>query len=297
MFDHSERSTMADTTEISWTDSTFNSWIGCTKISEGCTNCYASDLNDRRGWTEWGPHGVRRLTADSTWNKPLKWQREAPAFQARTGHRQRVFCASLADVFDNRAPPGARERLWALIRDTPDLDWQLLTKRPENISKMLPPDWGTGYRNVWLGTTTEDQTAYDRRWSVLSRIPAARRFISYEPAIGPVRLIFGAKTAIDHPYPDWVIFGGESGPKARVVGDVRWATEMLLDCRNACVPFFLKQWGTWASNPGCQLGLPAQDVRRDDPDQHAKGGAGLAGHLYREFPASAAPMLLKDDPE
>ena len=180
---------MAETSKIEWTDSTFNPWIGCTNISAGCDHCYAEDLNNYRGWVEWGPHGTRRLTADSTWKHPVKWERDAVKFQAQHGRRQRVFCASLADVFDNRAPAGARERLFALIKATPNLDWQLLTKRPENMKRFLPADWGDGYPNVWLGTTTEDQESFDRRWSILRATPAAVRFISYEPAIGPVNLL------------------------------------------------------------------------------------------------------------
>jgi protein gp37 len=120
------------------------------------------------------------------------------------GRRRRVFCASLADVFDNQAPNEWRTDLFNLIRETPVLDWQLLTKRPQNIARMLPRDWGAGYPNVWLGITTEDEERFRQRWPILSRIPAARRFISYEPAIAPLGPI-----AIGDWLPDWIICGGE----------------------------------------------------------------------------------------
>ncbi len=272
---------MADTTEISWTDSTMNPVIGCTAISEGCINCYAESMNAHRKWTTWGPHGTRRVTSDATWANPLKWQANASKFQAAHGHRQRVFCASLSDVFDNKWPLGVRDRLWALIRATPDLDWQLLTKRPENIARFLPADWGDGYPNVWLGTTTENQETYDRRWSVLWRIPARVRFLSYEPALGPIhsRWEIGCK-------PDWVIFGGESGRHARDC-DSAWARLMRDACMDAGVAFFLKQWGHYGSNPwvvehGCSL----RDAATLDPICNGKGGGLLDGRLHRNFPRS-----------
>jgi protein gp37 len=121
----------------------------------------------------------------------------------RLGYRQRAFCASMADVFDNQVPEEWRQDLLELIRDCKRLDWLLLTKRPQNILKMLPVDWGDGYRNVWLGLTGENQEWFDRRWSILQRIPAAVPFISYEPAIGPLRL------PRHGPLPDWLISGGE----------------------------------------------------------------------------------------
>lgn len=225
------------TTKIEWTASiapdgtivpgyTFNPVIGCQNVSPGCDHCYAEAMTNRYGWTEWGPHGVRKRTSDANWRKPLQWAKQA------RGTRPRVFCASLADVFDNRWPAGARPDLFSLIRKTPELDWLLLTKRPQNISKMLPPDWGDGYRNVWLGTTCEDQERYDLRWPVLANIPARIRFISYEPAIGPLTYIWGK--------PDWIICGGESGPGARDM-DPAWAGTVRDQCAASGIAFFMKQ--------------------------------------------------------
>src|SRR5262249_40070407 len=136
--------------------------------------------------------------------------------------------------FDNKAPAHARDDLWALIRATPQLDWLLLTKRPENIAKMLPAEWGAGWANVWLGTTCEDQKHFEHRWPILSGVPAAVRFISYEPALGPL-VLGGAR-------PDWVICGGESGAGDHTrYMDPEWARSMRDQCAAGGIAFFMKQ--------------------------------------------------------
>ena len=227
---------MGAQTGIEWTDHTFNPWIGCTAISPACDHCYAKTLVERWG----GDFEQRRRTAPSNWLKPLAWDRAA----AKAGVRRRVFCASLADVFDNQVPEQWRADLWDLIRVTPHLDWQLLTKRPQNIAKMLPADWGAGWKNVWLGTTTENQEEYDRRWPHLKCVPAVIRFISYEPAIGPLRLPMRTLGVYGEEWPDWVICGGESGPGARPMHP-QWASDIRDQCAAADVPFFFKQNGEW----------------------------------------------------
>jgi protein gp37 len=217
---------MAENSKIEWTDHTFNPWIGCQKVSPGCDRCYAEAMMDHRyGRVKWGPHGERVRTSIANWRKPKQWARAA------VGERPRVFCASLADVFDNKAPAGARGDLFDLIRATPELDWLLLTKRPENIKRFLPADWGSGWANVWLGTTCEDQENYNRRWPVLNAVPAKVRFISYEPAIGPLE-----------PWgkPDWIICGGESGSGARTM-DPQWARDVMAYCAIGDIAFFMKQ--------------------------------------------------------
>jgi len=221
--------------KIEWTNNTFNPWIGCQKVSPGCDHCYAEAMMDHRyGKVEWGPHGERKRTSDANWKLPLRWGRKA----RETGTRQRVFCASLADVWDNQVPNEWRADLFQLIAATPALDWQLLTKRPENISKMLPvaiaglKPWP--WPNVWLGTTCEDQKHYDRRWPILSKIPAAVHFVSYEPALGPLVLLSGSRLL------DWIICGGESGEGARMM-DPQWAYDLLRNCQAQKVAFFMKQ--------------------------------------------------------
>lgn len=270
---------MATTTGIEWTDSTFNPWIGCTKISAGCDHCYAAAMNAYRGWTEWGPHGERRRTSAQTWQNPRRWQAAAKRFRLKHGRRQRVFCASLADVFDNKAPAAFRADLFELIRSCPDLDWQLLTKRPQNVAKMLPRDWGDGYPNVWLGTTTEDQSAFDQRWQHLRAIPAAIRFLSYEPAIGPLTLSNDSS-------PNWIISGGESGGHARFM-DPAWARWIRDQCQERGIAFFHKQWGDYQSNPEvCERSMSARDAEGVDPKANGKGGGLLDGRLWREFPTT-----------
>jgi protein gp37 len=199
---------MADTSKIEWTDSTFNPWIGYQHASPGCDHCYAEQQNNFRKWAAdgaWGPHAERRRTSVANWKRPVVWNTDGRCFERTHGRRRRVFCASLADVFDNKVPASWRTDLFRLIRDTPNLDWQLLTKRPQNIANMLPADWGeAGYPNVWLGTTTEDEKHYRMRWPVLARVPAVAHFISYEPAIGSLGRINLAGS-----YPDWIIAGAQ----------------------------------------------------------------------------------------
>ena len=263
--------------KISWTDHTFNPWIGCTKVSAGCKFCYAEALADHRyHWAKWGPKGARRRTSEASWRKPVAWNKAA----ASLGIRYRVFCASLADVFDERAPIQARADLWRMIADTPHLDWQLLTKRPQNIKAMLPSDWGPGYRNVWLGCTTEDQENFDARWAILSGLPAALHFVSYEPAVGPLSI---AK----HPrWPDWLIWGGESGAHARLM-QAQWARAVTSECYQRGIPVFGKQWGIYESSPlVTEQRMSLAAASQLDPPSNGKGGALLDGILWRGFPVA-----------
>ena len=229
---------MADITKIEWTDSTFNPWIGCQHVSPGCDHCYAEAQNTFRRWTaggSWGPKAERRRTSEAYWRNPLRWNAGSERFELEHGHRRRVFCASLCDIFDNQVPDQWRRDLFDLIRATPLLVWQLLTKRPQNIGKMLPPDWGTGYANVWLGVTCEDQGYYEQRWPILARIPTVVRFVSYEPALGPL-----TPTPSNGLLPDWIICGGESGRGARMM-DPAWARCLRDHCRDLGLHFFMKQ--------------------------------------------------------
>jgi protein gp37 len=221
---------MGINSRIEWTTHTFNPWWGCTKVSAGCKFCYAEALSKRYGYDVWGARKHRRLMSDNHWKGPIKWDAEAK----RKNVHYRVFCASMADVFEERAPEGQLERLWDLICQTHNLDWQLLTKRPERIADHLPKDWGFGYENVWLGTSVEDERVLDRIKHLI-RVPAKVHFLSLEPLLGPL-----------HDLPsqgiDWVIVGGESGPKARPV-DPAWVRDIRDQCQETGVAFFFKQWG------------------------------------------------------
>ena len=278
---------MAAQSKIEWTDSTFNPWVGCTKIARAgrapsaCDFCYAEGWAKRSGQVKWG-NNPRRRTTVGYWRNPLSWNARAVDFQRAHGRRQRVFCASLADVFDNQVDPQWRTDLFALIRECDQLDWQLLTKRPQNIRKMLPADWGKGYANVWLGTTTEDARAYRQRAGHLLKLPAIVHFISYEPAMGPI-----GGLEIDGHAPHWLIIGGESGVRAQRIRHThpQWARDAIAECRRVGAAPFLKQWGTYANNPHVvEQGLPTRDAMRLDPPENGKGGGMLDGRLWREFP-------------
>jgi protein gp37 len=226
-----------ENSKIEWCDHTFNPWIGCQKVSPGCDHCYAEALMDKRyRQVKWGPHGERKQTSEANWKKPLLWAKKA------NGSRPRVFCASLADWLDNKVPRQWRYDLGKLIEATPELDWLLLTKWPENYVKLAPWDPDKIPPNVWLGVTAENQEHYDRRWAILSRprIKAAVKFVSYEPALGPLtQLQLHQAGAV----PDWIICGGESGPGARRMKE-KWVQALRDKCDELGTAFFLKQIGS-----------------------------------------------------
>lgn len=256
---------MGETTNISWTKVTFNPWVGCTQISPGCNHCYAA-ASDRRftGGQHWGAGAPRRRTVASNWRNPLRWNNEAQ----KSGEFWPVFAASQADIFDNEVDPAWREDFWELVRATPALTWQIVTKRVGNVRKMLPPDWGDGYPNVWLGITVVNQLEADRDIPKLFLVPASLRFLSVEPMLAGIdltRIVFedgyksvnaltgvvltnltgGAAVHNIGPKIDWVITGGESkqpGQPARAF-DLAWADLIAADCANAGIPFFMKQTG------------------------------------------------------
>lgn len=262
---------MGHLTRIEWADHTFNPWAGCTKVSPGCDHCYAESMMDRRlRRVQWGPGKPRVRTSSANWRKPLAWNAAHAEFYAQHGHRQRVFCASLADVFDNEVDAAWREDLFRLIEATPNLDWLLLTKRIGNVARMVTDarshDWLAGQRNVMLGATIVSQEEADRDIPKLLAVSAARRFLSMEPLLGPVDLrlrrparesdrqdmdgycshITTAAGAGIH----WVIVGGESGAGARPMHP-DWVRGIRDQCRNAGVPFLFKQHGEWlAAKPG-----------------------------------------------
>ncbi|HWC59151.1 MAG TPA: phage Gp37/Gp68 family protein [Verrucomicrobiae bacterium] len=233
---------MGKNSSIEWTHHTFNPWWGCAHVSLGCNNCYAEAWAKRVGENIWGTKSDRRFFTEKHWAEPLKWNADAAEDQIR----KRVFCASMADVFELRDDLDPwRVRLWALIEKTSRLDWLLLTKRPQNISAMAP--WKDKWpNNVWIGTTVEDQVRANERLPILLKIPAKYRFLSCEPLLGAVDLAAWteAKPKELHPI-DWVIAGGESGPQARAMLP-GWACQLRDQCQKAKIPFHFKQWGHWA---------------------------------------------------
>ncbi|MBI3271468.1 MAG: DUF5131 family protein [Planctomycetes bacterium] len=220
---------MGEKTKISWTDHTFNVAWGCTKVSPGCERCYAWAFSKRLGLDIWGRGNERRTFGGKHWREPISWNRAAE----RDGVRRRVFCCSMCDVFeDHPAIDAERAKLWPLIRQTPHLDWLLLTKRPERIAACLPPDWGTGYRNGWLGTSVESDP-YSDRVNSLVRVPAVVHFVSAEPLLGPLR-------SLDVSRVTWLIAGGESGSGFRPM-DLDWARDLRDRCLATGTAFFFKQ--------------------------------------------------------
>ena len=226
---------MSEKTSIAWCRSTFNPFIGCTKVGPGCDHCYAEALDKRHRWkgdTHWGAGKPRMRTSPSNWAKPLAWNRA----RLKDGKTHRVFCASLADVFDNEVPEEWRHDLFRLIRLTPALTWLLLTKRIGNVAKIWP---GGLYENVWLGVTVVNQEEADRDVpKLLSVNGVAKRFVSYEPAIGPVNWLKFRGL-------DWIIVGGESqqGGAPREFR-LSWAQDAIDMARSIGAAPFVKQLGS-----------------------------------------------------
>ena len=233
---------MAENSKIEWTDHTFNPWMGCTKVSPACDNCYAEALMDGRyGRVQWGVGKPRVRTAPSNWSKVRKWNRDALA----SGERPFVFCASLADVFDNEVDPAWRADLFALIRETPALVYLLLTKRVGNVARMVYEAHTTMPGNVAIGATMANQEEYDRDRMKLARLkeiaPPLFTFGSFEPLLGPIIL--------DKYAPDWVIVGGESGANARPM-NLEWARSLRRQSADLGRVFNFKQVGGRGADKG-----------------------------------------------
>lgn len=227
---------MGKDSKISWTHHTFNSWWGCTKESEGCSRCYAETWARRWGYDIWGPETDRRFFGDNHWNEPRRWDKRAGLRNVR----ERVFCGSMCDVFEDRRDLDIhRSRLWELIDNTPNLDWLLLTKRPKNITRLIPHHYwsemfGWPATNVRLGVTVEHQKTEWRIADLLEIAGSTPTFLSLEPMLGPIDL----KHWIRHV--NHVIIGGESGPKRRPF-DPDWARQVRDLCAEHEVPFYMKQ--------------------------------------------------------
>jgi protein gp37 len=247
---------MGDATGIQWTHHTWNPWQGCARVSPGCDNCYM--FRDMRRYGK-NPDLVT-LSSKQTFNKPLRWNREAKA----AGEVRRVFVASWADFFGAEADEW-RPAAWDIIKACDSLVFQVLTKRHGRIAHHLPPDWGpNGYPNVWLGVTAEDREWFDRRTRALVQVPAVVRFVSYEPAIGSIA---GASAEGI----DWMIVGGESGAKNPTAEfparpfDLTWAREAIAIADMAGAAPFVKQLGSNAVEGGACYGT--RDPHGGDPDE------------------------------
>ncbi len=226
---------MAENSKIEWTDHTFNPWIGCTKVSPACDHCYAEAMMDTRyGRVTWGAGEDRIRTSPANWKLPLRWNKQVPV----GADRPFVFCASLADVFDNEVDPAWRRDLFALIEQTPNLIWLLLTKRIGNVVKMTDPIHGHPLlpRNAAIGATIANQEEYDRdrmKLVEVARVCAPLfTFGSFEPLLGPIIL--------DKNAPDWIIVGGESGREVRLM-QPDWARNLRDASARLGRSFFMKQ--------------------------------------------------------
>ncbi len=286
---------MAERSNIEWCDATFNPWIGCTKVSPACDHCYAERGFDlRRHVVQWGAGQARKRTSPANWKLPKRWN-DQPFYECevcglrtdnpmraqckgphRSQHmwkpaRRRVFCASLADVFDNEVPAAWRQDLFALIEATPNLDWLLLTKRIGNAARLIedtnfPKHRAWPWPNVWLGATICNQDEADRDIPKLLDVPAAVRFVSIEPMLGRIDLSFAmpwrtVENGLLNRTLDWVICGGESGPHARPMHPA-WARSLRDQCAAARVAFLHKQNGEWVEKQQADMIGDFSDVLR-----------------------------------
>lgn len=220
---------MGDKTAIQWADKTWNPWQGCRKVSEGCSNCYM--FRDKKRFGQ-DPSKIIR-SSQQTFNSPLKWKEPA-----------KVFTCSWSDFFIEEADPW-RPEAWEIIRKTPHLTYQILTKRPERVQNCLPDFW-LGLRNVWLGVTVEKQKYLDRIVP-LAQVKPTVLFISVEPMLEPISILHGVQGILrndvinsSHRVIGWVICGGESGAGYREMG-LSWAANLKNQCESVKIPFFMKQ--------------------------------------------------------
>jgi len=236
----------------------------------------------------WGASAPRRFFGDTHWKEPLEWNDDAK----NANYRMRVFCASMADVFERRAELNHwRRRLWQLIESTPWLDWLLLTKRPQNISAMVP--WRDSWPpNVWLGATVENQKYAEERLPFLLAAGAVIRFLSCEPLLGPLDL----RSWFDRDglnCIDWVIAGGESGPNCRPMHP-DWVIDLLGQCQEANVPFHFKQWGHWVPAEGVNVNSAAKILKFGNhrPVPMVRLGKKEAGRTLNGTTWNGVPLLV-----
>jgi protein gp37 len=275
---------MAEFSKIAWTDHTFNPWKGCSKVSPGCKNCYAETLSNSNhsSFGVWGPNGTRVVSINKNWNKCRGWDEQAE----KENKRVKVFCASLCDIFEDWRKPMLdskgnqilnegkalsmsffRAKTFALIENTPNIDWLVLTKRPENIKNMMDEIGFEIPSNVWLGASTENQKTAESRIPELLKIPAKVHFISCEPLLEDINVSKFFNQGLN-----WVIVGGESGEGARQF-NIEWARNLKKQCEENKVAFFMKQLGAnslYAENEGDESkvkSLELIDRKGGDPEE------------------------------
>lgn len=247
---------MGKNSEILWTEHTFNTHWGCTKISEGCAHCYAESFSKRVGFKIWGQDAERRTFGDKHWAEPLRWNAAA----AKLGVMHRVFCGSMCDIFENRMDLDThRLRVFRLVQETPNLLWLFLTKRPQYAVQMLPSEWrgsGNWPRNVMVGVTIENQARLVERMPYIELLdkmfPGVNIFASCEPLLSALNWERGNSSWLE--LFSWIVGGGESGHGARPCHP-DWARKLRDDCRfrdDMCrpwpLPFLWKQWGEWVAH-------------------------------------------------
>lgn len=285
---------MGDTT-IEWTDKSWNPVTGCSKVSTGCKNCYAERIFHR-------PYPGRKFgdvrCHPERLEQPLHWKKPC-----------RIFVNSMSDLFHEAIPDEFLWEIFGVMHRAQRHIFQVLTKRPERMRQALMAwEINLGFfvpRNIWLGVSAEDQPTFDARWSYLEKCPAALRFLSLEPLLGPIdirRSLPHSKGGCGLVSVHWVIAGGESGPNARP-SHPDWFRSVRDQCQAVDVPFFFKQWGEWQPLAQVHGGSGVHDSRVDPPkitvDGHLSTGETLvrvgkkrAGRLldgreWNEFPGEA----------
>lgn len=268
--------------KIEWTDHTLNFWWGCLKVSPGCEHCYAETFSKRVGRNIWGPaQTTQRWRTKGPWKEVLKWDKAAEA----QGRRKRVFCQSMSDFFEYHSQLDEwRKEAFTILENLKWLDVQLLTKRPENVLRMVPFHWRENWPDhIWLGTSVENQEYAEKRIPELLKIDAPILFLSCEPLLGPVSLrrwLQPERISFDTRRIDWVIIGGESGPKARPFS-TEWAYNLIRECRKANIPAFMKQLGSKPFHNNWPMRI-ISDSKGGNPDEWPEW------LRVREFPASEA---------